>query len=98
MKTRATIIAFLLLLTFGAIAGMAQTLISTFTFTASGYVGTPATATTPFQGQVFTNAMITITAIGNTANRIYDSNNYCIQNDSATVTIFGVGTYQLPSS
>lgn len=28
-------------------AGMEQTLTSTFQFTASGYVGTPATATTP---------------------------------------------------
>jgi hypothetical protein len=86
------------LLMFGAFAGMAQTLTSTFTFTASGYLGTPATATTPFQGQVFTNATITITAIGNTANRIYYSNEYCIQNDSATVTISGVGTYRFPYS
>jgi hypothetical protein len=77
---------------------MSQTLTSTFTFTASGYLGTPATATTPFQGQVFTNAAITITAIGNTANRTYLSNSYCIQNDSATVTISGVGTYRFTSS
>src|ERR1017187_7830495 len=98
MKTIGTVVSLIWLLLFGAIAGMAQTLISTFTFSASGYVGTPATATTPFQGQGFTNATITITAIGNTANRTYESNTYCIQNDSATVTISGVGTYQLPSS
>ena len=86
------------LLMFSAFAGMAQILTSTLTFTASGYIGTPATATTPFQGQTFTNASITITAVGNTANRIYRSGNYCMQNDSATVTISGVATYQLGSS
>ena len=95
MIKRISLIWFLL---FGAFAGMAQTLTSTFTFTASGYLGTPATATTPFQGQVFTNASVAITAIGNTANRTYDSNNYCIQNDSATVTISGIGTYRFPYS
>jgi hypothetical protein len=82
----------------GVCTCMAQTLTSSFTFTASGYIGTPATATTPFQGQTFTNANIIITGIGNTANRIYDSNNYCVQNDSASVTISGVGTYQITSS
>lgn len=91
-------ISLMLILMCGAFSGMAQTLTSTFTFTASGYLGTPATATTPFQGQVFTNAAITITSIGNTSNRTYDSNNYCIQNDSATVTISGVGTYRFPYS
>ena len=83
---------------FGVCTCMAQTLISTYTFTASGYIGTPATATTPFQGQTFTNANIVISGVGNTANRIYESNNYCIHNDSATVTISGVGTYQISSS
>lgn len=91
-------LALVWLFTFCAFAGIAQTLTTTFTFTSSGYIGTPATATTPFQGQTFTNARITITVTGNTANRIYDSNNYCIQNDSSTVTISGLGTYQFPSS
>jgi hypothetical protein len=95
MKTR---LALVRLLMFYACGAMAQTLTSTFQFSASGYIGTPATATTPFQGQTFTNANFTITAVGNTANRTYDSNNYCIQNDSATVEISGVGTYQLLSS
>jgi hypothetical protein len=95
MTTR---ISLVWLLMFGAIAGMAQSLTSTFSFTASGYLGTPATATSPFQGQTFTNASVTITAIGNTTNRTYDSNNYCIQNDSATVTISGLGTYRFPYS
>jgi hypothetical protein len=44
----------------GALAGMAQaqTITATYTFTASGYIGTPATATTPFQGQVFTSTVL----------------------------------------
>jgi len=85
-------------LLFGVCTCMAQTLTSTFTFTASGYIGTPATATTPFQGQTFTNANIIIAGVGNTANRTYDSNNYCVHNDAATVAISGVGTYQISSS
>ena len=86
------------LLTFGAFAGMAQTLTTTFQFTASGYVGNPATATTPFQGQMFTNASITVLASGSATNRSYAGNTYCIQNDFATVTISGVGTYRFPYS
>lgn len=50
-----------------AIAGMAQTLSYIFQFTASGLNGTPATATTPFQGQTFSNAAITIVGVANTS-------------------------------
>jgi hypothetical protein len=57
----------ILLLTFGAAAGVAQTLTSTFQFTASGYIGTAATVNTPFQGYTFTDAAITVTEIAFTA-------------------------------
>lgn len=73
---------------------MAQTLTSTFHFTGSGFIGTPATASTPFQGQTFSSAAITIVAVANTANRQTNGCDY-IPNDSASVTISGIGTYQL---
>src|ERR1039457_1896623 len=57
------------LLMFGAFAGKTQTLTSTFQFTGSGLIGTPATATTPFTGKTFTNAAITVTSVASTANR-----------------------------
>lgn len=84
--------------TFGAVVGLAQTLTSTFQFTASGFIGTPATATTPFQGQMFTNSAITITASGNTANRQPNANTYCLPSDSATVSISGIGTFQFAAT
>jgi hypothetical protein len=97
MKTR---LALVCLFTFCAFAGMAQTLTTTFQFSANGYIGTPATATTPFQGKTFTNAAITITAIGNTAN--FQENSFgggnCVPSDSATVTIGGIGAFQFLSS
>ncbi len=95
MNGTRNIIAVICLLTLGAFAGSAQTLTSTFQFTASGLIGTLATATTPFQGQTFTNAAITITAISNVINRIscQSSCNFAIPNDSATVSISGIGTF-----
>ena len=83
----------------GAFAGLAQTLTSTFQFNGSGYIGTPATASTPFQGQTFTNAAITVTTVGNTGNRQSCGETcYYIANDSATIVISGIGTFQAPSS
>ena len=72
---------------FCAFLGTAQTLTSAFTFTASGSIGTPATAATPFQGKTFANANITISAVGNTINRVYESSTYCVTNDATSVTI-----------
>ena len=88
------------ILMFGASAGIAQTLTTTFQFTGSGLIGTPATATTPFQGQVFTNAAITVSAVGNTANRQSCGPQPCyyVPNDSASVSISGVGTFQFTST
>ena len=86
------------LLSLTASVGTAQTLISTFQFSASGYLGTPATATTPFQGQTFTNAAITITAIGSLANLQPMTNAYCLPSDSATVSVSGLGTFEVTAS
>jgi hypothetical protein len=83
MMTRATIIALLLLLVFGAFAGMAQTLTCTFQFTGSGTIGTLA----------FTNAAITVTTVGNTANRQLSTVESYLTNDSASIVISGVGSF-----
>jgi hypothetical protein len=75
---------------------MAQSLTSTFHFTVSGFIGTPATAATPFQGQTFTNAAITVTEVANTANRASCcTSGYYILNDSASISIAGIGTFQV---
>jgi len=96
MKTGTTIISLICFLTFGAFAGMAQTLTCTFQFTASGVIGTPATATTPFVGQTFTNASVTITTVGNTANRQSQPyGGYYISNDSSFMSISGIGNFQI---
>src|ERR1035441_9871205 len=96
MKIRASIISLICLLTFGAFAGMAQTLTSTIQATASGLIGTLATATSPFKGQVFTNATVTITQVANTANRLpCCTSGYYIPNDSASISISGIGTFQI---
>ena len=68
MMTR---ISFICLLMFGAFAGMAQTLTCTFQFTGSGTLGT----------QAFTNAAITVTTVGNTANRQFSSLESYLIND-----------------
>jgi hypothetical protein len=88
-----------LLLSLGAVRGGAQTLTSTFQFTASGFVDTPATATAPFQGKTFTNSAITITAIGNTGKVGNDGSHcYYVPSDSSTISIAGTGTYQFSST
>jgi hypothetical protein len=99
MRTTPLIISLICLSTFGAFAGTAQTLTSTFQFTGSGLIGTPATVSTPFNGQTFTNAAITVTAIANTANRQLDGPS-CpwIPNDSASIVISGIGTFQAAST
>src|ERR1035438_10539452 len=79
--TRISLICFLML---GAFAGMAQTLTSTFQFTASGTIGTHG----------FTNAAITVTTVGNTANRQVTPIELYLINDSASILISGVGTFQ----
>jgi hypothetical protein len=71
------------LLTFGAVAGMAQTLTCTFQFIASGTLGT----------QTFTNAAITITTTANRQPKL-DSRQYSIVNDSVSISISEVGTFQ----
>jgi hypothetical protein len=96
MTTRLSLIC---LLMFGAFAGMAQTLTSTFHFTGSGFIGTPATAGTPFQGQTFSSAAVTIVAVANTANRSSCGYScYNLPNDSASISISGIGTFQLNST
>jgi uncharacterized protein (TIGR03437 family) len=81
-------------LTFGAFAGVAQTLTSTIQATASGIIGTPATATSPSTGQVFTNATITVTQVANTANRLpCCTSGYYVLNNSASISISGIGTF-----
>jgi hypothetical protein len=95
MKT-ATRISLIWLLGCSAFAGMAQTLTSTLQVTASGLIGTLATATSPFNGQVFTNATVTITQVANTANRLgCCTSGYYIKNDSASISISGIGTFQI---
>src|ERR1035437_8547252 len=89
MKIIVTTVSLIWLLTLGAFAVTAQTLTCTFQFTGSGTLGT----------QTFTNAAITITTVGNTANRKsgYISSSqpgYYIVNDSASASISGVGTFQ----
>jgi hypothetical protein len=79
-------ISLICLLTFGAFAGTlaAQTLTSTFQFVGSGTLGTHS----------FTNAAITVTTVGNTANRqVFALESYLI-NDSASILISGVGAFQ----
>ncbi len=99
MRQLATrILLFIFLLIFGPCFGTAQTLTSTLSFTASGFVGIPATATTPSQGQTFTNASITVTAIANTANRATCcTSGYYILNNSESIAILGLGTFQITS-
>jgi hypothetical protein len=63
---------------------MAQTLTCTFQFTGSGSLGT----------QTFTNAAITVTTVGNTANRQVSTIESYLINDSASIVISGVGTFQ----
>jgi hypothetical protein len=77
---------------FGAFAGMAQTLTSTFQFTGSGTVGT----------QQFTNAATTITTVSNvpgpppivTGNYPNTIVTQTLINDSASISISGFGTSQ----
>jgi len=85
MKTRTTIISLICLLTFGAFTGMAQTLTCTFQFTASGTIGT----------HTFTGANIVITAVSTVSNRQVQAYGYYIANDSVSVSISGVGTFQV---
>ena len=80
---RATGVVFLL--TFGAFAGMAQTLTCTFQFVGSGTIGT----------QSFTNANMTITTVGFTANLELDGLQSILINDSASVWISGLGTFDI---
>jgi uncharacterized protein (TIGR03437 family) len=82
----ATIILLICLLTFGAFVAMAQTLTCTFQFTGSGTLGTHA----------FTNAAITLTTVGNTANRqiTVPGLAFYIANDSVSISISTVGTFQ----
>ena len=87
-----TRISLIWLFTFGAFAGMAQTLTCTFQFSGSGSLGT----------HTFTNAAITITTVGNTANlgshgsSAPGTSGYTtINNTSASILISGVeGTFQ----
>lgn len=95
MKTKLALVP---LFAFCGFAGVAQTLITTFQFAESGYIGTPATATTPFQGKIFTNAAITVTVVGNTANLQTNNGASCMSGVTATITIAGTGTFQLSSS
>jgi len=83
----------LCLTTFAGLTFGQQTLTCTFRFTGSGTVGATA----------FTNAAITMTTVGNTSNlyvtpggnpRISES---FIRNDSASITIAGVGAFQFSS-
>jgi hypothetical protein len=79
---------------FGAFAGMAQTLTCTFQFTGSGTLGTHA----------FTNAAITITTVGKTADiAVTPIGNtpittgqarYDLVNTSASILISGLGSSQ----
>jgi len=84
MKTTPTIIFLICLSTLGAVAGVSQTLTSTFQFTGSGTLGT----------QAFTNAAITVTTVGNTANRQVSTVESYLINDSASILISGIGTFQ----
>jgi hypothetical protein len=84
MKIIVTIVSLVWLMTFGAFAGMAQTLTCMFQFTGSGTLGT----------QTFTNAAITVTTVGNTANRRVSTIESYLINDSASIVISGVGTFQ----
>ena len=92
MKIRASIISLICLLTFGAFAGMAQTVTCTFQFTASGTLGTKA----------FTNAAVTITTVGKTANITSTPAanipnpplDYLLSNDTTNIFISGLGTVQ----
>jgi hypothetical protein len=74
--------------TFGAFAGMAQTLTCTFQFVASGTVG----------AQSFTNANITITTVGFTGNVLASGSvngpYWRLTNALATINSFGIGTFQ----
>jgi hypothetical protein len=85
---------------FGACGGIAQTITYSFQFTASGLIGTLATATTPFEGKTFTNAAVTVSAVANAANvsSCGPQPCYAVSNDSATVSISGVGSFQITST
>ena len=92
------ILAKLSFLYFLASVAFAQTLTSTFQFTGSGLIGIPATPTTPFQGQTFTNAAINVTTVGSTANVASYGSCYYVPSASATASIAGIGTFQLTST
>jgi len=73
------------LLALSSLAGMAQTITCTFQFSASGTIGTKA----------FTNATVMVTTVGSTANRQPNGQaGYYIINDSASISISGVGAFQ----
>jgi hypothetical protein len=86
-----------LLLAFGGLFAFsvnAATLTCTFQFLASGTIG----------AQSFTNAAVTLTTVGDTSNRLASSvgylppnGYYSIPNESATISISGVGTFQFSS-
>ena len=85
MKITVTTISLIWLVMFGAFAGMAQTLTCTFQFTGSGTLGTHA----------FTNAAVIVTTVGKTANRQVSAIESYLINDSASIVISGVGTFQV---
>lgn len=96
MKNIANTILICCLVTIGGTASTAQTLTTTLSFTASGLIGTPATATTPFQGITFSNTQVTITTIGDAGKRVFDGYAcYMLPNAPASVNIQGVGNYQI---
>jgi hypothetical protein len=78
--------AVVFLLTFGAFAGIAQTLTGTFQFVGSGTVGT----------QSFTNANITITTVGFTGNvsGSLASGFVYLTNYFTSILVVGAGTFQ----
>ena len=86
MNITPRIVSLICLSTFGAFAGMAQTLTCTFQFTGSGTLGTHA----------FTNAATTITTISNAVNPQTNSsgNLTTLNNTSASITVSGIGTFQ----
>ena len=67
------------------IPSSAQTLTCTFRFTGSGTIG----------AQAFTNAAIAVMTTGKTANRQSQPYGYYIADDSVSISISTVGTFQL---
>ena len=74
----------LCLTAFAALAFGQQTLTCSFQFTGSGTIGMSK----------FTNAGITITTVGNTANSLATDGGAFIRNDSTSVFISGLGAFQ----